>query len=142
MKALRNIYQSHTLKSSFFVSIDFNKTGSVVALPSLMDRGGSRTAVTSKMERFVIIVNGWKLFGYYHKVLYLGCCSSSRSVSDGILLAMTTSIVVEISHWELTTCSNLSNISDTVSHTVLDREVLTTKKHLQLHGITYITLRI
>ena len=23
-------------------------------------RGGSRTAVTSKMERFVIIVNGWK----------------------------------------------------------------------------------
>ena len=24
------------------------------------DRGGSRTAATSKMERFVIIVNGWK----------------------------------------------------------------------------------
>ena len=24
-------------------------------------RGGSRTAATSKMERFVIIVNGWKL---------------------------------------------------------------------------------
>ena len=23
-------------------------------------RGGSRTAVSSKMERFVIIVNGWK----------------------------------------------------------------------------------
>ena len=23
-------------------------------------RGGSRTAATSKMERFVIIVNGWK----------------------------------------------------------------------------------
>ena len=25
-----------------------------------MTRGGSRTAGTSKMERFVIIVNGWK----------------------------------------------------------------------------------
>ena len=25
-------------------------------------RGGSRTAATSKMERFVIIVNGWKRF--------------------------------------------------------------------------------
>ena len=25
-----------------------------------MIRGGSRTAATSKMERFVIIVNGWK----------------------------------------------------------------------------------
>ena len=36
-------------------------------------RGGSRTAATSKMERFVIIVNGWKLeaVNYYHKVLIL-----------------------------------------------------------------------
>ena len=25
-----------------------------------MHRGGSRTAATSEMERFVIIVNGWK----------------------------------------------------------------------------------
>ena len=25
-----------------------------------VNRGGSRTAATSKMERFVIIVNGWK----------------------------------------------------------------------------------
>ena len=33
-------------------------------------RGGSRTAATSKMERFVIIVNGWKLgaVNFYHKV--------------------------------------------------------------------------
>ena len=30
-------------------------------------RGGSRTAATSKMERFVIIVNG-----FYHKALHLG----------------------------------------------------------------------
>ena len=28
-------------------------------LPIIL-RGGSRTAATSKMERFVIIVNGWK----------------------------------------------------------------------------------
>ena len=26
-----------------------------------MDRGGSRAAAISKMEHFVIIVNGWKL---------------------------------------------------------------------------------
>ena len=39
-------------------------------------RGGSRTAVTSKMELFVIILN------YYHKVLHLGCCSSPRSASE------------------------------------------------------------
>ena len=26
------------------------------------NRGGSRTAATSKMEHFVIIVNGWKQF--------------------------------------------------------------------------------
>ena len=26
----------------------------------IASRGGSRTAATSKMERFVIIVNGWK----------------------------------------------------------------------------------
>ena len=37
-------------------------------------RGGSRAAATSKMERFVIIVNGWKL--------HLGCCSSLRFASD------------------------------------------------------------
>ena len=28
---------------------------------TMMYRGGSRTAATSKMEQFVIIVNGWKL---------------------------------------------------------------------------------
>ena len=43
-----------------------------------MFRDGSRTAATSKMELFVIIVNGL----YYHKELYLECCSSPRSASD------------------------------------------------------------
>ena len=28
----------------------------------ITNRGGSRAAATSKMERFVIIVNGWKRF--------------------------------------------------------------------------------
>ena len=42
-------------------------------------RGGSRTAATSKMERFVIIVNA---VNYYHKALHLGCFNSPRSASD------------------------------------------------------------
>ena len=50
-----------------------------------MCRGGSRTAATSKMERFVMIVNGWKpltiITKSYHKALHLGCCSSPRSAS-------------------------------------------------------------
>ena len=48
-----------------------------------MVRGGSRTAATSKMELFVIIVNSFQLVNYYHKVLHLGRCSSPRSASDG-----------------------------------------------------------
>ena len=43
-----------------------------------MTRGGSRAAATSKVELFVIIVNGF----HYHKELDLGCCSSPRSASD------------------------------------------------------------
>ena len=40
-------------------------------------RGGTGTAAKSKMEHFLIIVNGWKSFvNYYHKALHLGCCSS------------------------------------------------------------------
>ena len=51
---------------------------------SIILRGRSRTAATSKMECFVIIVNGWKLpaVNYYHKTLHLGCCSSPRSASE------------------------------------------------------------
>ena len=40
-------------------------------------RGGSRTAATSKMERFMIM----EAVNYYHKALHLGCCSSPRSAS-------------------------------------------------------------
>ena len=39
-------------------------------------RVGSRATATSKIERFVIIVNG--CVNYYHKALHLGCCSSPR----------------------------------------------------------------
>ena len=42
-------------------------------------RGGSGTAATSKMERFVITVN------YYHKALRLGCFSSPTSASEDTL---------------------------------------------------------
>ena len=38
---------------------------------------GSRNAATSKMECFVIIVNG-----AYYKALHLGCCSGPRSASE------------------------------------------------------------
>ena len=47
-----------------------------LALNQIYHRGRSRTAATSKMEHFAIIVNG-----YYHKALHLGCCSSPRSTS-------------------------------------------------------------
>ena len=47
-------------------------------------RGGPRAGTTSKMEHFVITVNGWKPFNYYHKAFHLGCCSSPRSASGQI----------------------------------------------------------
>ena len=45
--------------------------------------GGSRTAATSRMEHFVIIVNGQRLpaVNYYHNELHLGSCSSPISAS-------------------------------------------------------------
>ena len=51
---------------------------------TLLARGGARAGAASKMERFVIIVNGWKpltiitkhsvleVVNYYHKPLHLG----------------------------------------------------------------------
>ena len=48
-------------------------------------RGGSRTAATSKIEQFVIIVQ-LPAVNYYHKALHLGCCSSPRSTSDNLPL--------------------------------------------------------
>ena len=44
-------------------------------------RDGSRAAATSKMECFVIIVNGWKPLAIITKH-YLGYCSSPRSASE------------------------------------------------------------
>ena len=43
-------------------------------------RGGSRAVATSKMERFLVIVNG-SAVNYYHKAFHLGCCNSPRSAS-------------------------------------------------------------
>ena len=62
---------------------------------TMMYRGGSRTAATSKMEHFVIIVN------YYHKVLHLGCCSSPRSASD-VNLSTNSSITITKKGWRKT----------------------------------------
>ena len=44
---------------------------------TIMSRGGSRAAATSKMECFRL-----EAVNYYHKALHLGCCSSPRSASD------------------------------------------------------------
>ena len=46
-----------------------------------MLKGGSRTAATSKIEHFVITVNGWNPLTVTTK-LHLGCCSSPTSTSD------------------------------------------------------------
>ena len=48
-------------------------------------KGGSRTAATSKMERF-----------YYHKGLHLGCCSSPRSASVCISLLNNVSFMSDV----------------------------------------------
>ena len=53
----------------FFYHVMFVLMGSLY-------RGGSSTAATFKVKRFVIIVNGWKPLN-----LHLECCSSPRSTS-------------------------------------------------------------
>ena len=67
------------VKTNAIKSIIFNgKTSNRIVETDNVSRVGSRTAATSKMERFVIIVNG---VNYYHKTLHLGCCISPRSDS-------------------------------------------------------------
>ena len=67
-------------------------------------RGGSETAATSKMELFVIIVNGC------HKVLYLGCYSSPRSAASGYFR----NIICKISAGEFINVIFLVNLKDVV----------------------------
>ena len=62
-------------------------------------RGGSRTAATSKMEHFVIIVNGWKPLTIITK-LHLGYCSSLRSASVSLGSSITFSWVYLLSYPE------------------------------------------
>ena len=45
-------------------------------------RGGFRAAATTKMELFMILVNGFHGFYYYHKALHLGYCSRPGSASE------------------------------------------------------------
>ena len=54
-------------------------------IPLRVIRGGSRTAATSKMELFVMIVNGFQPLTIITKCSILDVCSSSRSVSISIL---------------------------------------------------------
>ena len=56
--------------------IRFRVTILIVIVFIVVCRGGFKTAATSKMKHFVIIVNR-----YYHKELHLECCSSPRSAS-------------------------------------------------------------
>ena len=52
-------------------------------------RGGSRTATTSKMEHFVIIVNGFQSLTIITKrSIILGYCSCPRSVSELFLFSL------------------------------------------------------
>ena len=53
-KSFKNFTQSRRENSSSNSKL-VTETGGMASI-----RGGSRAAVTSKMERFVIIVNGWK----------------------------------------------------------------------------------
>ena len=63
-----------------------------LTLLMLSFRGGSRTAATSKTERFVIIINELIAVDYYHKGLHLGCCSSPRSACAFDLASDTTTV--------------------------------------------------
>ena len=49
-----------TYTQAHLYEITYTHVNVVPAILLLVIRGGSRTAATSKMEHFVIIVNGWK----------------------------------------------------------------------------------
>ena len=53
-------YPTQNWGETFFLFCEGTPALHKFYLSSLKSRGGSRTAATSKMERFVIIVNGWK----------------------------------------------------------------------------------
>ena len=85
-KSGETVFQKLLLSTTFLMS---------KLLKYISQRRIPRSAATSKMECFVIIVNGfqpitisqstpsWMLpaVNYYHKALHLGCCSSPRSAS-------------------------------------------------------------
>ena len=52
--------------------LDFNRGGRLLLTFHINIRGGSRTAATSKMEHFVIIVSGWKPLTVTTKTSILG----------------------------------------------------------------------
>ena len=60
----------------------------------IISRGGSRTAATSKMESFVIIINGWKLLTIITK-------SSILDVAVVLDLPFTSHRTVPIAIWQI-----------------------------------------
>ena len=56
-----------TFKNTFFTEHIFCLLLKNGLQRKLEIRGGSRTVATSKMERFVIIINGWKLLNFITK---------------------------------------------------------------------------
>ena len=65
-------------------------------------RGLSKTAATSKMGHFVIIVNGFKL--------HLGCCSSPTSASDFYKILKVILHRLSVLHWNCRANQNLNNL--------------------------------
>ena len=78
-----SIFNVTTVEFSLFLPLSFPPSSCIhVFFMFINHRGASRTAATSKMERFVIIVNGFQPLTNYYKALNLGCCSSPRSASE------------------------------------------------------------
>ena len=77
--------------------------------------GGCRTAVTSTVELFLIIFNGWKPLTY-HKELHLGCWSSPRSAS----MRKSKRLISDISHiMDSSKLKGLPEIALYIKHLIL-----------------------
>ena len=68
-------------KSKLSISLDQQSEILYSLFIQYAHQGGSRTAATSKVELFVIIVNGFQPFTIFIKSFPFGCCSSPRSAS-------------------------------------------------------------
>ena len=79
---LKNVRESMQFIVYLWVLRNFNSEAQCsIEQTFTVIRGGSRTAATSKMERFVNNSYRVPAVNYYHKALHLGCCNSPRSAS-------------------------------------------------------------